>query len=1244
MKFSRSLKHLGKFIGFSLSLLLLDGCADEVNVNKALPSLSENSLTILIPDPDTAASFGATRNDEFQASRADEALEGSINSLWLCAYPYKGNEPDASRNAVILQITTGDVLNSGNNDSAYKSYSVEGFSNGDYHIFVFANLESYIPANTLNTSITEETLTNIVLNFSSLVNDYKLKKGNLPMVCLNTEVKSGNNKTTVTNGNFNFSDTNKTIYADLTFMCSKVRYTILFDNSSEGFSTSFLSNDIDFKEEVVATNVHKQTPILPLAASENSGIENLIEDDITFKLSKVMYPDAEDANEKGYLSEDGKRNASIPDLTPRDSWNNDDRQRAWQITVYFPENIQTDVSYMTKLTFTPEVKTDGIKDSYTAILHEGDTDASSDNQGIKRGNYYDIVARITSSDLSNISTAVNVQPWTIENLVYSLHGPYELIVETTLLPVSSSRPGMLWYRSDVTPENIGFAFPYISFEGSPADGIPFFVASVYKENGRYVLNDKGDYQIEVKINPAIPSKVLNDVSNGNSYNQSDYEFFEIIAGNLQKKIEVELSDLDPIFRITPSIILIDVREYIASGLHQNSLDILIETNISNEISYTCDSDWLVNGSGALKVTAGEGISGGIGNDKFSITSGSGHLTLDISNIFDGGEPWVKEQTITLHLSADDGTFSAGDDLKIIIRPYTTDYVIHFKDASGKWTSPHIYIYQCLEIPADTEITDKDGKKIAGQTVGYVTDMGSNAGLEYAFTNNISFCGWTGYGGTVPLDQEGTYQKDGFVHMGGETNEKKFFPSESDESIYNFYTDLNSVHYSNKANWANCSECNKYRQENPEDFNYNNGVGNHLWSGVVMEKETGANEGWYKYTLSGVATPGKAMIMFNDDHKEGREYGFRYPDNEEVGVPLFDFPDNEGWFVFDGVSVRHDLNFYDDNPELTGSAPKANTYRIYWPTSYGKGCYIRLNGSALFSSWEASQKIGTTYERNSSYYYYEFKGLADLDFAFKLSDYNNGSGDGDDSANRCKLSDFICVDNDGIYHAVVEYGGDTPNGGKPEDKSHYRFYWPIYYGDQVEITNNLAKQGSLGILDVELGYFYYDMPNKIAGDIYYRLDGTSDEISLGMKMDDFQFDYTTNNYCAYILVKTDVGKSGKPDKLWNVNMTDQKIYLRGDLNNWSLTNEFYKIYEHNDNGFHVYRVDSISIEDGEGFKVSDDNYSNLNLGSNNNNIKQESYYLPTKNTNSNIFMEGNFTGSVYLIHNSNEDKYGLYLIH
>ena len=70
-----------------------------------------------------------------------------------------------------------------------------------------------------------------------------------------------------------------------------------------------------------------------------------------------------------------------------------------------------------------------------------------------------------------------------------------------------------------------------------------------------------------------------------------------------------------------------------------------------------------------------------------------------------------------------------------------DYVIHFRPGTD-WGSPHIYVYQCLQLPGDLA-------QNASKPVGYKFEDNYNfvyfAALEYSFTGKIAFKGWKGYG-------------------------------------------------------------------------------------------------------------------------------------------------------------------------------------------------------------------------------------------------------------------------------------------------------------------------------------------------------------------------------------------------------------------------------------------------------------------------------------------------------------------
>ena len=232
-------------------------------------------------------------------------------------------------------------------------------------------------------------------------------------------------------------------------------------------------------------------------------------------------------------------------------------------------------------------------------------------------------------------------------------------------------------------------------------------------------------------------------------------------------------------------------------------------------------------------------------------------------------------------------------MTINIIPNIQNYKIHFK-ANG-WTNPHIYVYQCLEFPSDVRNPKLANKPIA-------TDESCNhSALEYSFTGKIAFKGW---------DTESSYNNPDAAAKGPI---KGFYYFDSDVNTGSWDADKSGFtnHY-----YDNMDFCFDYRYSSDCDCEKCKGnTYNKLWPGIKMKKGSGASDGWWDFELTGVAEPGKALIMFADGHTYG-DFSLRFPYDNNVGVPLFDFPDKEGWLYYNGV-VNDRVNnvFVNENPSL-----------------------------------------------------------------------------------------------------------------------------------------------------------------------------------------------------------------------------------------------------------------------------------------------------------------------------------------
>lgn len=517
------------------------------------------------------------------------------------------------------------------------------------------------------------------------------------------------------------------------------------------------------------------------------------------------------------------------------------------------------------------------------------------HRAIKRGTHYIYTLN------AKAEPTLKVEPWSVEKILYNIQGQYFLHVEKTAYPIETGKTTAIWYDSNTTPELESPKYIVNSEE------VPLYISTVDNDS------------IYVSVNPAIPTSEYNNIKNSTN---GEYDFFHIKAGNIHKRITVTPLNLINYLNVSPLNISIDVRELIASGKYGGYFPILINTNLP-KVKIERGSEWNDLPSEEWGQSASEYVIKLTNDDDEQLTVGQdGHiedmeaskteLRLTYNGINSGKKTWQESCRLTFTVTALDAlgnsvtvetdgiTKTLSETVTINIIPNIQNYKIHFK-AEG-WTNPHIYVYQCLEFPSDVENKTLANKPIA-------TDESCNhSALEYSFTGKIAFKGWdteSSYNNpdaTAKGPIKGFYYFDPAVNIGSWDADKSGFTN-------HYYDNMDFCFDYRYSNDCDCEKCkgNSY---------------NKLWPGIKMKKGSGASEGWWDFELTGVAEPGKALIMFADGHTYG-DFSLRFPDDDNVGVPLFDFPDKEGWLYYNGVvDDRVNNVFVNNKPQLV-------TYRIYW---------------------------------------------------------------------------------------------------------------------------------------------------------------------------------------------------------------------------------------------------------------------------------------------------------------------------
>lgn len=464
-------------------VLVLSGCGNHdegVSDNEAIPE-GMQQITFLLPDYDGGSARFGTRSPGTRAFDTQE--EGYMSNLYIIAVKYKDYEYDEEGNYTIKEYTNEEdrqvftfslnpvgekfQLSKDNQlDGQYDTFDYHAFNvtlyPGEYRFGVLANVDLYLTrANKISEFTKESDLDNIVLNFNE---DTPLAPFHLPMVCMPQNIKysigANGNKTKVDEDGLvkiekvKKDDNDKTdrsthIWVDMSFLCSKVRYTILFNKNegeiSEAFGSSWIRFNVDDQLKPTAYHIRRQTQLMP-GISTGAGI---------YDETNPFLASASSTTDEGtwIMSIDrynwpteGANYPKTPD-SQLDPWTGTTAEwipqlaKAWQGVVYLPENNGSTIPGSTEriantvLRFPCHIRDNNNDDTpeeegtpkeitlfEDATLYESNSNSTgyeeiTDNNkkftGLERNYMYDVVALVKNPDLDemDIRVFISVLPW-----------------------------------------------------------------------------------------------------------------------------------------------------------------------------------------------------------------------------------------------------------------------------------------------------------------------------------------------------------------------------------------------------------------------------------------------------------------------------------------------------------------------------------------------------------------------------------------------------------------------------------------------------------------------------------------------------------------------------------------------------------------------------------------------------------------------------------------------------------------
>lgn len=284
---------------------------------------------------------------------------------------------------------------------------------GKYKFYLIANFDRYLARFSYVADVlSEDELKDLVLNFST---DIALRPSHLPMAAFPEDFSGDNFENNIvtifpknSGSNGSSSDAGRlTINANLHFLCSKVRYTILYNNTPGGCSERFGNNSIRFivnqtSDRPKVKNVRRQVRVFTEKLSSRFTPDDLYISNVpkdseaypdgywTLDLGRYEFPE----NGENYPESASDNLIPWTDSPNLAKWKSS-HQRVWQGVVYLPENdLKTEKSslegllsnYNSNTSDGEKLKLSGL-DKYTTLVFPYVIEKYNDGNG----NYQDAV-------------------------------------------------------------------------------------------------------------------------------------------------------------------------------------------------------------------------------------------------------------------------------------------------------------------------------------------------------------------------------------------------------------------------------------------------------------------------------------------------------------------------------------------------------------------------------------------------------------------------------------------------------------------------------------------------------------------------------------------------------------------------------------------------------------------------------------------------------------------------------------
>lgn len=856
-------------------LLVTVSCSDELGGERA-PISSESNLHVLVP---TVLSSRGTRADDASGLPTYNATvdECQINDLTLYAFPTgNGNEGKLLVETLPAPLATMMV------EPHVANYQLN-IEPGTYHIYVVANMNKVLSSG--QTIKTENDLKKIVLGYGVGKEPGMPVSTNIPMIYEPKDVNGDIIDTKIEKSGKKYTE----VAANLKFTCVKVKLNLIMDPTASDnlYNKSYRITDIAAQKLTPSTHLLWDGKFTQsdVTSEYAKGIDTpLYNSTPTGDASKGCYYQKDEyeiietnkdvANEDVVKIADAYKDKGTPKPT-------NDKQWLFQGTYYLPERYISKAEEQSVLKISGKVNNSN-KNQYTIKLGHKQN-ASDALPTFPRGTYYEITGKLKSYGDMDLDCDVKVDDWK----------PVEINADFyhTTLWVNKAEANVTSTKGDT-----------ISYNSSEPD-VTFgciVTKTVGEKDEKVIIETKKDgNNIIFGINPNIPIDKFPKNSAGKREGTAKVY---LQANNIKKYINVHY-DVTPYFKVSPKNVVIYWSKD-PDGKQVLEKHFVVETNL-----------------GGLK----------------AFQNINGTLTEKTS----GSTAQVGDAPSRLEISYDNTPDPDGKYLMKVqetVNPVTTT------------------VYNFTLKP----LNQISGDEIAAQevTVTVKPEFGPYR-IYMRAINNI--CNWDGNeDGTANLDVVFAEQKTEYTGINGSYNDKYNF------NWYDGWTDKDvSKDENNEDNKRIQNGRHKmymYTQLG-ENTSGSTTVNSDAYVWIFSEKFPGDqmtgdvnNAGWYykdmpfnansKYAQNKAEgttkqiKPGQTLVIFGTGENHGNDKTgctpHRFPHTMDPGIPLFNYEDREGWYLYDPTCIPF-YRVYDDKPTIINV-----DYVIYtksditkWKIDFGK---------------------------------------------------------------------------------------------------------------------------------------------------------------------------------------------------------------------------------------------------------------------------------------------------------------------